>query len=144
VVDADGGRVLRLRHTGEAPLGVERNFPIGAEGALSFEVRRDEGSAGVDAVLDETFWRPDDRRPDAAVELALDAPALPAGAWTPVAIRWDIAAGAATATVGETECTLPIRDGRLGLSYLTLHGRATAAEGGATDVRRLRVQVQNG
>ena len=39
----------------------------------------------IDVVLDETFWRPDDRRPDAAVELALDAGALPAGAWTPVA-----------------------------------------------------------
>ena len=59
VVDADGGRVLRLRHTGDLPLGAERNFPIGARGALSFEIRRDEGSAGIDVVLDETFWRPD-------------------------------------------------------------------------------------
>ena len=60
-----------------------------------------------------------------------------------MAIRWDIAAGTATAAVGESERTVPIRDGRLGLSYLTLYGCATAAEGGATDVRRLRVQVEN-
>ena len=77
------------------------------------------------------------------MELALDAETLPAGAWTPVTIRWDIAAGTATASVGETERAVPIRDGRLGLSYLTLHGRADAAERGATDVRRLRVQVEN-
>ena len=58
-------------------------------------------------------------------------------------IRWDIAAGTATVAVDGNERTIPMRDGRLGLSYLTLHGRATAAEGGATDVRRLRMQVRN-
>ncbi len=142
-VDADGGRVLRMRHTGTLPLGAARNFPIGVRGAVSFEIRRDEGSAGIDVVLDETFWRPDDRRPDAAVELALDAQALPTGSWTPVTIRWDIAAGTAAVAVGGTDRTVPIRNGRLGLSYLTLHGRATAAERGATYVRRLRVQVRH-
>ena len=95
-------------------------------------------------MLDETFWRPDDRRPDAAVEFALDAETLPAGAWTPVAVDWDIAEGNATVAVGGNERVIPIRDGRLGLCYLTLRGRATAAERGATDVRRLRVQVRNG
>ena len=140
------GELARLRHAAELPLGDPRKFPIGARGTVSFEIRR-----AIDHSARELTRRSMDL-------LAAGRPASGCGGtnsrWTP---KRSLAAPGrrspfarataeqtATASVGKTERTLPMRDGRLGLSYLTAPRSGDwSPERGATDVRRLRVQVQN-
>ena len=92
-------------------------------------------------MLDEAFWRPNDRRTDGAVDASLGIAELPAGIWTPVTVAWDIGRGEAIVTVNGAARRLPIQGDAPGLCYLTLYGRASGPELAATDVRRLLVEV---
>ena len=142
VATVDGENVLRLQHTGEQPLGAERNFPFAPRGTLEFEIRREAASEGVDLVLDETFWRPNDRRPDAAIEIDLGADALSADEWMPVTVAWDVAEGQAEVGMSESRRRLPVKGSPLGVCYLTFHGRSACTEQGATLVRGLETRVR--
>ena len=137
VVQAEGENVLRLQSTGAKPLGAERNFPFAPRGTLRFEIRRDPASEGVDLVLDETFWRPNDRRPDAAMDISLGADEVPSDEWVPVAVAWDVAEEAAQVSVGGHQRRVPVTGSPPGICYLTFCGRAVGAEAGALLVRRL-------
>ena len=139
----DGEHALRLQSLGEASYGAERNFPYAVRGRLSFELRRDEASAGADLVLDETYWDPRHRRPDGALDISLDATALPADTWVPVAVSWDVTKQAAELSVAGHRRRVPISQAPLGLCYLTFYGRAAGAESGATLVRRLEAVVED-
>jgi hypothetical protein len=139
-VARDGDRVLQLQ-TGEGqPLAAERNFPLSARGQLTFEICRLSGSAGVDLLLDETFWRPNDRRAEPAVEIDLGADRIPAGEWVPVRVTWDVNAGEAEVKAAGCVRTVPVGECLLGICYLTFHGRSEAAEPEATFVRRMRIE----
>ena len=143
VVPADGENVLRLQSTGEKPLGAARNFPFAPHGKLSFELSREEASAGLDLVLDETFWRPNDRRPDAALDVSLGADDVAAGAWVPVTVAWNVADETAEVSVGGRQRQVPINGSPLGICYLTFYGHASGAESGATLVRRLETAAES-
>ena len=137
VVQAEGENVLRLQSTGAKPLGAERNFPFAPRGTLRFEIRRDPASEGVSLVLDETFWRPNDRRPDAAMDISLGADQVPSDEWLPVAVAWNVAEETAEVSIGGHQRQVPVSGSPLGICYLTFHGRAAGAETGATLIRRL-------
>ena len=141
VAREDGEAMLRLQRVDERPTAAERNFPFGPRGELRFEIRRAADAIGVDLVMDETFWRPNDRRTDGAVDASLGIAELPAGLWAPVTVAWDVGRGEATVTVNGSERRMPIQGEPCGLCYLTLYGRATGPELAGTDVRRLAVEV---
>lgn len=133
--------MLHLQRVDERPTAAERNFPFGPKGELRFEIRRAADAIGVDLVLDEAFWRPNDRRTDGALDVSLGIAELPAGIWTPVTVAWDIGRGEAIVNANGSERRLPIRGDAPGLCYLTLYGRASGPELAGTDVRRLSVKV---
>ena len=142
VVNEDGEAMLRLQRVDERPTAAERNFPFGPKGELRFEIRRAADAIGVDLVLDEAFWRPNDRRTDGAVDTSLGIAELPAGIWTPVTVAWDIGRGEAIVNANGSERRLPIQGDAPGLCYLTLYGRASGPELASTDVRRMSVEVR--
>ena len=135
--------MLRLQRVAERPLGAERNFPFGPRGTLRFESRRAADAVGVDLVLDETFWRPNDRRPDGALDAPLGIAELPADMWMPVSVAWDVGRGEAVVSVNGSERRVPLRGQPLGLCYLTLYGRSSGPERAATEIRRLSVEVSH-
>ncbi|HJN91212.1 MAG TPA: hypothetical protein QGF05_00625, partial [Dehalococcoidia bacterium] len=90
---------------------------------------------------DETFWRPDERRPDAAVEIALGPEGLPADEWVPATVAWDTNEGHAEIQLGEQQQRTPLDGERSGFCYLTFHGRQPGRQGAATRVRRLEANV---
>ena len=139
----DEEHALRLQSDGEGLFGAERNFPFAERGRLSFQLRRDESSSGVDLVLDETYWDPRDRRRNGAIDISLDADLAPSGAWVPVTVSWDVAEQAADVSVGDQQRRIPIEHAPLGICYLTFYGRTPGAESGATLVRRLEAVVED-
>ena len=143
VTVADGEHVLRLQNTGEAPLGVVRNFPFAQRGRLAFDIKRDQASVGLDMSLDETFWAPSDRRPDPGIRVSLDETAVPPDTWVPVTITWAVDTGTASLSVAGHQHQLPISAGSLGLCYLSFHGVTADADQGATHVRRLEMAVND-
>ena len=141
VAQLDGERLLRLQSAGAKPLGAERNFPFAPRGTLRFGIRREAASEGVGLLLDETFWRPNDRRPDAAVDISLGADEVLPDEWVPVAVAWNVVEETAEVSVGGHQRQVPISGSPLGLCYLTFYGRAPGAESGATLVQRLEMSV---
>ena len=141
VAHEDGEAMLRLQRVDERPTAAERNFPFGPQGELRFEIRRGADAIGVDLVMDETFWRPNDRRTDGAVDASLGIAELPADMWMPVSVAWDVGRGEAVVSVNGSQRRVPLRGQPLGLCYLTLYGRASGPELAATDIRRLSVEV---
>ena len=94
-------------------------------------------------MLDETFWRPNDRRPDPPLEIRLGGNQLPADQWLPVTVAWNVADASAQISVAGSERQLAVEGEPLGLCYLTVLGRSERAESGGTLVRRLETQVED-